>query len=72
MLCSYMPSSVADQCENFVATYGDQIIKLIIEAEMNPEAVCSALMLCTQTNLWGKHFRQKNKAVTLNKQMFKS
>ena len=54
MLCSYMPSTLSDQCENFVATYGDQIIQLIVEAEMNPEAVCSALMLCTQTNLWGK------------------
>jgi hypothetical protein len=54
MLCSYMPSLVADQCENFVSTYGDQIIKLIIDAEMNPEAVCSELMLCSQTNLWGK------------------
>ena len=54
MLCSFMPRAISDQCENFVATYGDMIIKMIIEAEMNPDAVCTALMLCTESHLWGE------------------
>ena len=54
MLCSIMPQSVSEQCEDFVTKYGDMIIKLIVEAEMNPDQVCSELMLCTQTQLWGK------------------
>lgn len=52
MLCSYMPQAVTQQCEDFVSKYGDMIIKLIVEAEMNPDAVCSALTLCTETQLW--------------------
>lgn len=49
-----MPKSVSEQCEDFVAKYGDMIIKLIVEAEMNPDAVCSALLLCAESELWGK------------------
>lgn len=51
-LCSFMPETVADKCEDFVYTYGDAIIQLIVEAEMDPEAVCSALALCSQSKLW--------------------
>ena len=54
MVCSFMPKSVSEQCEDFVAKYGDMIIKLIVEAEMNPDAVCSALLLCAESELWGK------------------
>jgi hypothetical protein len=54
MLCSFMPQSVSQQCEDFVTKYGDMIIKLIVEAEMNPDAVCAALSLCSETQLWGK------------------
>jgi hypothetical protein len=54
MLCSIMPRAVSDQCEDFVSKYGDMIIKLIVEAEMNPDEVCAALALCTETQLWGK------------------
>jgi hypothetical protein len=54
MLCSIMPRAVSDQCEDFVSKYGDMIIKLIVEAEMNPDEVCAALALCTETQLWGE------------------
>jgi saposin len=46
MACSYMPESVAEQCEDFVEEYGDEIIKLVIEAELDPKEVCTALTLC--------------------------
>ncbi len=46
MVCSYMPAKVAEPCEQFVDKYGDEIVKLIVDAEMNPKAVCSALTLC--------------------------
>jgi hypothetical protein len=54
MLCSFMPRVISDQCEDFVAKYGDMIIKMIIEAEMNPDAVCASLSLCTESHLWGE------------------
>ena len=47
MLCSYMPRTVGDKCIDFVQEYGDKVVELIIEMEMNPEQVCSALTLCT-------------------------
>lgn len=46
MVCSYMPESVADKCEDFVADYGDDIIRMIVELEMSPKEVCAALTLC--------------------------
>lgn len=55
MLCSYMPESIADKCIDFVQQYGDEIIDLIIRAEMNPDQVCAALTLCTSDlTTWGK------------------
>ena len=58
MLCSIMPSSIADECTDFVQKYGDQIIHLIVVAEMNPEMVCDALMLCLASeNTWGEYCR---------------
>jgi len=47
MVCSYMPSSVADKCEDYVYKYGDEIIKMIVEMEMDPDEVCSELGLCS-------------------------
>jgi len=46
MVCAYMPESVADRCEDFVADYGDEIIRLIVEMELGPREVCAALTLC--------------------------
>merc|ERR1712029_1152956 len=47
MLCSYMPETIADKCIDFVQEYGDEIVDLIIKAEMNPDQVCAAITLCT-------------------------
>lgn len=53
MICAYMPQSVSDQCIDFVQQYGDQIIDLIIKAEMNPDQVCAGLSLCSSVKTWG-------------------
>ena len=38
MMCSYIPfGSWADQCEEFVETYGDQIVHLIVDTELTPQ-----------------------------------
>ena len=47
MICSYMPETIFEECEKYVNEYGDEIIKDIIEMEMNPDEVCSQLGLCS-------------------------
>jgi len=42
-----MPESLADKCEDYVYKYGDEIIKMIVELEMDPDQVCAALGLCS-------------------------
>ena len=46
MVCSYMPEAVSDRCVDFVQEYGDEVIRLIVDLEMNPKLVCAALTLC--------------------------
>jgi saposin len=50
MLCSYMPFTIGDKCIDFVQEYGDQIIEIIIETELNPEQICGALTLCNMSS----------------------
>ena len=47
MICSYLPETILDKCEDFVNTYGDEIIQDIIEMEMNPDEVCTSLGMCS-------------------------
>lgn len=47
-VCSYMPEKYTKQCKQFVDTYGHMIIELLIQ-EMDPEAVCVQIGLCTGT-----------------------
>jgi len=47
MMCSYIPfGSWADQCEEFVETYGDQIVHLIVDTELTPQEICTEIGLC--------------------------
>jgi len=50
MLCSYMPFTIGDKCIEFVQEYGDQLIEIIIETELNPEQICGALTLCDMSS----------------------
>jgi saposin len=44
-VCSYLPSSIATKCENFVNKYTDTLITILSE-EVTPEMVCAALNVC--------------------------
>lgn len=45
-LCSYLPSTLVDECDDFVNTYSNQLVDMLI-ADMNPQEVCVYLKLCT-------------------------
>ena len=67
MLCAYMPDSIADKCEDYVQQYGDEIIRLIMEMEMDPDEICAELGLCSTMQmpsaniLYGKKISSKKK-----------
>ncbi|GIY80981.1 hypothetical protein CDAR_71052 [Caerostris darwini] len=44
-VCSYLPSSFTSKCENFVNTYTDIIVTLLMQ-ELDPALVCAELKLC--------------------------
>ena len=52
MICAYMPESIAEPCEEYVQEYGDEIIKAIVEMEMDPDQVCAQLGLCSTTSMY--------------------
>jgi len=47
MMCSYLPRVVAEPCEDFIDDYGDEIVHMIVDLEMDPKQVCAELTLCT-------------------------
>jgi len=63
-VCSYLPDSVADACEQFVDNYGQKIIDALVDDEMNPQQVCASLLPeCAPTPPapmgkcpWGPHY----------------
>ena len=71
MLCAYMPESIADKCEDYVQEYGDEIIRLIMEMEMDPDEICAELGLCSTMKtpssniLYGKKISSKKKTQPL-------
>ncbi|XP_016360850.1 prosaposin-like [Sinocyclocheilus anshuiensis] len=44
-ICDYLPSQYKDTCNNFVETYGKQLIDLLLSS-LPPHAICTALGLC--------------------------
>ena len=42
-MCSYLPGTIADRCEEFVDEYGQKVIDAIVHDELKPTAVCSQL-----------------------------
>lgn len=45
-VCNFLPSSLTQECDNFIQQYGPLIIHLLA-AEMAPQQVCTAIGLCT-------------------------
>jgi len=53
-LCSYMPGTIADKCEEFVDQWGQKVIDMIVQEELNPAEVCGELMPeCSRRCPWG-------------------
>lgn len=53
-VCSYLPSSLSAKCKNFVDTYTETLITLLME-EVDPDMICAALNICptnTQYPAW--------------------
>lgn len=48
MMCSYLPESIAEQCESFVDKYGDQLIKILVEEELDPKEFCTEMGACQE------------------------
>eukprot|EP00094_Tigriopus_californicus_P010505 TCALIF_10133-PA protein Name:"Similar to PSAP Prosaposin (Bos taurus)" AED:0.01 eAED:0.01 QI:34/1/0.87/1/0.85/0.87/8/809/757 len=49
-ICDVMPSTVADQCDHFVETYGPAIVQMVIH-DIDPSEICSRLQLCSDNLL---------------------
>jgi hypothetical protein len=56
MFCSYFPAeTVARKCEEFVDTYGDELIRLLVTEELSPREICAEMDLChNNPNRFGK------------------
>lgn len=49
-VCSIMPSTVKQDCMDFVNTYGRAVI-VMLQSELDPDQICTALGLCKSTDL---------------------
>ncbi|XP_066098723.1 prosaposin [Saccopteryx bilineata] len=49
-LCSKLPASMSEECQEVVDTYGRSILSILMQ-EASPELVCSMLQLCTSQGL---------------------
>lgn len=47
-LCLHLPDNMNEECQDFVKTYTDELIEMLI-ADLNPEEVCVYLKLCSDS-----------------------
>lgn len=51
-LCSYLPGTIAEKCEEMVDEYGDRIVHAIVRGQLDPQEVCTnELGLCTPSEV---------------------
>ena len=43
-MCSYLPGTIADKCEEFVDQYGQKIIDAVVNDELQPGQVCGQII----------------------------
>jgi len=43
-VCSYLPGTIGDKCEELVDKYGEELIDALVKEEMDPKKVCSELL----------------------------
>lgn len=46
-VCKRMPKSIEPECENFVQTYGEAVLSMLVQ-EVDPSRVCPMLKMCSQ------------------------
>ncbi|XP_048256787.1 prosaposin-like [Haliotis rufescens] len=46
-VCDLLPSTISQECVNFVNTYGAAVIKLLIQ-NLKPDEICKSIGLCAQ------------------------
>lgn len=45
-VCSALPKNMKDECQDFIQTYTDELVEMLI-ADLSPEEVCTYLKLCS-------------------------
>jgi len=43
-VCSYLPGTIADKCEEFVDEYGQKVIDALVDDELKPKEVCGQII----------------------------
>ncbi|GLV43603.1 Saposin-related [Carabus blaptoides fortunei] len=52
-LCTHLPRNLAAECNDFVLTYADELVEMLV-ADLSPQEVCVYLKLCEDNST--KHF----------------
>lgn len=52
-ICAHLPSTLMNDCINFVDLYGDSIIDILVNQELDPKLVCQTLTLCKPPSFTG-------------------
>jgi hypothetical protein len=47
-LCERLPTNLAAECDDFVNTYTDELVELLL-ADLTPQEVCVYLKLCSDS-----------------------
>ncbi|KAG0714881.1 Prosaposin [Chionoecetes opilio] len=52
-VCAHLPSTLMNDCIGFVDLYGDSIIDLLVNQDLDPKLICQSLTLCKPASLTG-------------------
>jgi len=61
-VCSYLPGTIADKCEEFVDEYGQKVIDALVDDELKPKEVCGQIIPACATSVarsscpWGPKY----------------
>merc|ERR1711874_285784 len=49
-VCSYLPGTIADKCEEFVDEYGQKVVDALVDDELEPKEVCGEIIPACATS----------------------
>ena len=52
-VCAHLPSTLMNDCIDFVDLYGDSIIDILVDQDLDPKLVCQTLALCKTSSFTG-------------------